>query len=109
MSVTEAVLYESVVFGSILVVGGVVGYVKSKSRPSLFMGCGSGVLALLFANYGLKGHDLIALFLLACEAVLLSAVFYTRFQKTKKFMPAGFLLVLSVVSLVLYVTGILVA
>ncbi len=108
-SLVELALYESVVYGILLVVGGVIGYTKAKSMPSLVMGSATGILAILLAYYGLHGHDLISLFLLAAESIVLSAFFYTRFQKTKKIMPAGLMFIVSVVSLAIYLIGILVA
>jgi uncharacterized membrane protein (UPF0136 family) len=102
-------LYEGIVYGLLLIVGGVVGYKKAHSRASLYAGSVSGVLAIAFSYFGLTKNDLFGLFLLATEAIILSAFFYMRYSASKKFMPAGLMLIVSAVSLTVYLTGILVA
>ena len=109
MAFAHVALCEGIVYGALLIVGGVVGYRKAGSRPSLIMGSLSGLLAILVSSWGLKGHDLPALFLLAGEAIILSAFFYMRYANSKKFMPAGMMTVVSAVSLAMYAIGILVA
>ena len=109
MTLVATALYEGLVYGILLIVGGVVGYSKARSRPSLYAGFTSGAIALIFTYFGLRGHDLLALFLLAAEAILLAAFFYTRFNKTGKFMPAGLMTVISGLSLVLYLAAIILA
>jgi uncharacterized membrane protein (UPF0136 family) len=102
-------LYEGLVYGLLLIVGGVIGYTKAHSRASLYAGATSGVLAIAFSYFGLTRNDLFGLFLLAAESIILSAFFYMRYSASKKFMPAGFMLIVSAVSLLMYLTGILVA
>ena len=106
MTVESVALYEGIVYGFLLIIGGIVGYTKSQSRPSLFMGSGCGILALLLSTYGLRGGGMIALFLLAAEAILLSTFFYMRYTSSKKFMPAGLMMGVSVFSFTLYFVGI---
>ncbi len=109
MTFHQFALYEGLVYGLLLIVGGLVGYSKAQSRPSLIAGSVSGILALLFSYVGLRGNDLLALFLLAAEAILLSAFFYMRYASSKKFMPSGMMLAVSVLSLIVYLAGVLVA
>jgi uncharacterized membrane protein (UPF0136 family) len=109
MAYHQVALYEGLVYGILLIVGGVVGYTKARSKPSLYAGATSGVLAIIFSYLGFSGNELLALFLLAAESILLSAFFYMRYSSSKKFMPAGFMVIVSAVSLVIYLTGILVA
>jgi uncharacterized membrane protein (UPF0136 family) len=89
------------VYAVLLAVGGAVGYLKAGSRPSLWAGLGSALaslLALLISLYDARwGMGLAALI-----ALLLAGFFGYRFLvKTRKFMPAGLLAVLSVAMLVL--------
>ena len=109
MAYHQFALYEGLVYGLLLIVGGVIGYAKAHSKPSLYAGSASGVLAMIFSYLGFSGNELLALFLLAAESILLSAFFYMRYSSSKKFMPAGFMVLLSAVSLVIYLTGVLVA
>ncbi len=87
------------VYAVLLAVGGVVGYTKAGSRPSLIAGLGSAVAAVLalvlsFLNSG-WGLGLGALL-----AILLAVFFGYRFAvKTRKFMPAGLLAVVSLIVL----------
>lgn len=79
------------VLSLLTMVGGVMGFVKAKSKASLIAGVISGLaLAGCFAyslqapRDGLMG----ALFVTG----LLDIVFIMRYVKTKKFMPAGMML-----------------
>lgn len=87
------------IYGALVLVGGVMGWVKAKSTPSLISGLvfGSG---LIFIGYGIRqGHA--ADVTVACIiAGLLAVIMGIRFGKTKKFMPAGLITILSVVVLV---------
>jgi uncharacterized membrane protein (UPF0136 family) len=85
------------VYAIFLAVGGVIGFTKAGSRPSLIAGLASAagaLLALALSTQSLTwGMGLGALL-----AILLAAFFGYRFAvKTRKFMPAGLLAILSVV------------
>jgi uncharacterized membrane protein (UPF0136 family) len=93
------------VYAVLLAVGGVIGYTKAGSRPSLIAGSASAVAAVLalvlsFQNPGL-GMGLGAL-----VAILLAVFFGYRFAvKTRKFMPAGLLAVVSLIVLAVMLIG----
>jgi uncharacterized membrane protein (UPF0136 family) len=73
----------------------VIGYTKAGSRPSLFAGLGSALAALLALAITYTGMRW-GLRLGALVAALLAFFFGYRFAvKTRKFMPAGMLAVLS--------------
>lgn len=88
------------VFGVLTIVGGVVGYVKAKSRASLIAGTIAGVL-LLVSGYlvGTSGRP--GLLLGLGVSVMLAGRFVGAFVKTRKVMPAGMMSLLSVVGIVL--------
>lgn len=109
MYLAEAALYEGILFGALLIVGGITGYTLSGSKPSLYAGSISGIIAISLSYLGLSGRRLLALFLLATEAILLNAMFYVRYRKTSKLMPAGFMLIVSFISLILFLVGIIAA
>ena len=100
------VLYEGIIYGILLFVGGAIGYRKAGSKPSLIMGTASGILAIGFSAYAIKVNELMGLFLLAAEALVLSSFFYMRYTKTKKFMPGGLMCAISMVSFALYFVAI---
>lgn len=80
----------------LLVIGGVIGFVKAKSKPSLIASSIFAV-ALAMVNLNLVNIRHLADILLG----LLIIVFAMRYAKTKKFMPAGLMIILTVVTLVL--------
>ena len=80
----------------LLVLGGLMGFLKAKSKPSLIASAAfAGALALV--NTGVINWPPAADVLL----VLLLVVFGIRYGKTKKFMPAGMMIILTAATLVL--------
>jgi len=80
----------------LLVVGGLIGFLKAKSRVSLIMSVTFAALLSLCAAH-LVFQYYVADILLAALLV----VFGIRLTKTKKFMPSGMMLILTLVALVL--------
>jgi len=80
----------------LLVVGGLIGVLKTGSRMSLFSSLVFAVLLSLCALHIITHRY-------AAEVILLILlfVFGARFAKTKKFMPMGLLLVATIVTLAL--------
>ena len=109
MSFQEFALYEAIVYGILLVVGGIIGFTKANSKPSLFLGTGTGVAAILFSFMGLNRDPMLAFFLLAAESMLLSTFFYMRYSVSKKFMPGGLMMAISIASFSMYCIGICIA
>lgn len=79
------------VYAVLMAGGGIGAFLKSGSKPSVISGVVSGVL--LGVAYA-KDNVTAALVL----AGVLGVVFTLRLVKTKKFMPAGLLLILSVIA-----------
>jgi uncharacterized membrane protein (UPF0136 family) len=80
----------------LLVVGGLIGFIKGKSKVSLVTSVVFAALLSLCAA-GIIFQPYVADILLA----VLLVVFGVRLTKTKKFMPAGMLLVLTLLALAL--------
>lgn len=80
----------------LLVVGGLIGFLKAKSRVSLIMSVVFAALLSLCAA-GIVFQYYVADILLAALLV----VFGMRLAKTKKFMPAGMMLVVTLIALAL--------
>lgn len=80
----------------LLVIGGVIGFVKAKSKPSLIASSIFAV-ALALVNLRIINVNHLADILLG----LLIIVFAMRYAKTKKFMPAGLMIILTVSALAL--------
>ncbi len=91
MSTLKIVLW---IYGILMLGGGVMGYVKAQSKPSLIMGIISGIL--IFVGVYLLGSNIKAgMMLVTTVSSLLTIVFLMRLLKTHAFMPAGMLLLLS--------------
>ncbi len=92
------------VYAVLMLLGGIMGFVKGKSKASLIAGAGSA--AALAGCYAFSFSDLkTALMIAFALAPVLEAVFAMRLAKTKKFMPSGVLLILSGVFQVLFFLG----
>src|SRR5262245_31503360 len=87
------------VYIALLLVGGLMGFLKAGSKVSLISSVVFAVLLALFA-----GHVLTWVWGPHLLLGLLLVVFVMRYAKTKKFMPAGLMIVLSAVTLLLLLT-----
>jgi uncharacterized membrane protein (UPF0136 family) len=80
----------------LLVIGGLIGFLKAKSRVSLIMSVSfAALLSLCAARIVFQYY--VADILLAALLV----VFAIRLTKTRKFMPSGLMLILTLVALAL--------
>lgn len=85
------------IYAFLVTIGGIIGYKQAHSHMSLYMGLIFGIslmLSSLFMLYGKKVAYIVALVLISA----LTLFFGYRFALTEKFMPAGFMLILSIVS-----------
>ncbi|GLT59394.1 hypothetical protein SLA2020_322150 [Shorea laevis] len=83
-------------YGLILVVGGIIGYLRKGSMASLAGGGGAGLVLLLAGYLSLKAFEkrknsYFALILETVCAVVLTWVMGQRYHQTAKIMPAGIL------------------
>jgi len=82
------------IYAILLVLGGVMGFVKAKSRPSLISGLVTGVISLLIGFFSLKNMG-VALTLGVLLGIGLGIFFAYRFADTRKPMPALFMAIMS--------------
>ena len=80
----------------LLVIGGLIGFLKAKSKVSLIMSVAFAI-ALSFCAADIIFKAYVADILLAA----LLCVFAARLIKTKKFMPAGMMLIVTLLTLML--------
>ena len=80
----------------LLVIGGLIGFLKAKSQVSLVMSVAFAA-ALSLCAAGIIFQYYVADILLAA----LMVVFAMRLTKTRKFMPAGMMLIVTLVALAL--------
>eukprot|EP00056_Hartaetosiga_gracilis_P020773 m.21228 g.21228 ORF g.21228 m.21228 type:complete len:105 (+) comp8696_c0_seq1:171-485(+) len=89
--------------GAFVAFGGLMGFLKKKSLPSLVAGGGSGLVYAL-AAYRIQGEHPDGTYIALGISLLLSAVMAKRALNAKKFMPAG--LVATAAAVALLVNGI---
>ncbi len=93
------------IYGVIMILGGIMGFVKVGSKASLISGVGMG-LALLASGYGVWSGPAVrsadSLVVALVIAALLLVIFAIRYAKTRRFMPGGMLAVLSLVAVVIF-------
>jgi len=92
------------VYGVLMMMGGVIGFVKVGSKASLISGVGLG-LALVACGFGVWYGYYNSIIVAEVIATLLVVLFAIRFAKTGRFMPAGMLAILSVVAVVVFWLG----
>jgi uncharacterized membrane protein (UPF0136 family) len=102
----DAVRIYLYVFGVLTIAGGVVGFVKAKSRPSLIAGGSSGAL-LLLAGYLLATRMTFGLGLGLVVSLGLAGRFIGAFRKSGKIMPAGLMAMLGSLGTILTAYGLL--
>lgn len=92
----SALQISMLVFGILIVGGGVFGFLKAKSKASLIAGVVSG--ALMITAYSVSNRNVKqGLLFGAIICSVLAGVFVMRLAKTKKFMPSGMLLILTTI------------
>ena len=89
------------IYGLLILGGGVMGYAVARSKASLISGIGFGLL-LLVSGFGVWKGAAGSLLAATVIAVLLVVIFAVRYIKTRKFMPAGMLAILSLVATILF-------
>jgi uncharacterized membrane protein (UPF0136 family) len=87
------------IYGLLIALGGIMGFVQSGSTISLISGSSFGV-ALLLCSYLIAKGKSAARYAALVLTFLLDAIFTFRFTKTLHFMPAGLLSILSLVVLI---------
>ena len=92
------------IFGALTIVGGVIGYVKAGSMPSIIAGAITGVL-LLVAGWILPANRTVGLAMALIVSVLLAVQFVPKLIRTGKMMPAGLMSILSVIGIVVAIVA----
>ncbi|MDB9349840.1 TMEM14 family protein [Nodularia spumigena] len=94
-------------YGILAVIGGIIGYIQANSQVSLFSGIISGLLLILAAYLQIQGLAWASI--LAVLLTLILVIFFAlRLAKTRKFMPAGLMVILGMLALTLMVNQLLI-
>jgi uncharacterized membrane protein (UPF0136 family) len=92
------------IFGALTIIGGVIGYVKAQSVPSIVAGTITGIL-LLVASWILPTNRTAGLVAALIVSLLLAAQFIPKFFRTGKVMPAGLMSILSAIGIVVAIVA----
>jgi uncharacterized membrane protein (UPF0136 family) len=92
------------IFGALTIIGGVIGYVKAGSLPSIIAGAITGIL-LLVAGWILPANRAVGLVVGLVVSLLLAGQFVPKFIRTGKVMPAGLMSILSVIGIVMAIVA----
>lgn len=84
----------------LLLIGGLMGFLKAKSKVSLITSTIFAVILIIAAIPGILDASLRGKIINVVMALLL-VVFAIRLAKTKKFMPSGLMLVVTITALAL--------
>ncbi|MBW4520552.1 MAG: hypothetical protein KME16_12725 [Scytolyngbya sp. HA4215-MV1] len=96
----------AIAYGILAIVGGIIGYMQAQSKVSLFAGCGCGILLVGSAILQMQGQPW-GLAVASGVTVVLLLAFVMRWLKTRKFMPAGLMLLLGIPALGVMVSQLL--
>ncbi len=97
----------AIAYGVLALVGGIIAYNQVQSKMSLISGSISGILLILGGVLQLQGQAW-GLILATTVTSVLVVVFLIRLAKTRKFMPAGLMMILGVPTLFVMVAQMMV-
>jgi uncharacterized membrane protein (UPF0136 family) len=83
-------------YGLLVLVGGVIGFKTAGSKASLISGSIFGVLLIANGVLTIQGVT-VGVYIALGIAAFLAAFFGVRLVKTKKLMPSGLMLILSII------------
>jgi uncharacterized membrane protein (UPF0136 family) len=92
----------AMIYGILVLVGGIIGYAQAQSMISLIAGLVFGVIVVISGWLAWQGMAA-GVYVAAGSAMLLGLFFGYRLSVTGNFMPAGMMLTLSFVALVIIV------
>ena len=88
----------AIAYGILALIGGIIGYVQAQSKASLISGSISGLLLMIAGVMQIQEQSA-GLILATVITAVLVIVFGIRLAKTRKFMPAGLMSLLGLISL----------
>lgn len=94
----------AVAYGLLALVGGIAGYTRARSKPSLIAGVVSGLVLIFSGVAYAQGADWSRIVALIVTFLLID-VFAWRLIKTRKFMPAGIMIIAGVAAFIAMLQG----
>lgn len=91
--------YIVLVYGILVIIGGLIGFAKANSVPSLVMGTSFGIV-LAICGWAITKDSTVSIYVAGLFALLLTCFFAYRFLNSYIFMPAGLMTLLSIAALI---------
>ncbi len=96
--------YVVLIYGLLMIIGGIIGFTTAKSLASLLSGGISGIILVLVFVWSLKALPP-ALWTAVGISAALTVLMGVRFVGSGKFMPSGGIALISLIALVLTLVG----
>ena len=93
-----------VLFGAFTLVGGIIGFVKAKSKASLITGSASALL-LFYSAHGISERVRAAYLIAIIVAAVLGVRFLSTWFKTRRLMPDFIMIILSSITIIVVAYG----
>jgi uncharacterized membrane protein (UPF0136 family) len=91
------ITYSIIIYALIVLVGGIIGYIKADSTPSLVMGAAFAFM-LILSSVMIQKKMIIGFYFSLILTAFLAFFFGYRFFNSFKFMPAGLMVILSLIN-----------
>lgn len=105
-NLSQILTWSILIYSFVVLLGGVMGYLKAKSKVSLLAGLGSGI-ALIVSWFVFRQNPLVGLGIATLIALLLVIVFIIRFFRTRTFMPSGLMTIFSIAATTVFLLGLI--
>ncbi len=96
--------YVVLIYGLLMIIGGIIGFTTARSLPSLLSGGISGIILLVVFAWSLKALSP-ALWTAVGISAALTVLMGVRFAISGKFMPSGGIALISLIALILTIVG----
>jgi uncharacterized membrane protein (UPF0136 family) len=96
MNISDIAIYGILVLALLVFVGGMIGFLKAKSKASAIAGSISALL-LCGGYFVTTSNQFNGIIAVSAVVAILEVVFVIRLVKTQKFMPAGMILILCII------------
>lgn len=93
------------IYAALVALGGIYGYAKAQSVPSLVAGIGAGVVLVGSAIAMMRGAYQVGWWISLVVALLLLARFAFASFKSFKWMPGGLMIILSLAAIIMLLIG----
>ena len=103
MMIMQTVVF---IYGLFTFIGGIIGFLKAKSKASLIAGGSAGILLLICA-YQMNGRFILSCYVSALISLILGIRFLTSWFRNRRIMPDLIMIILSAVTFAVALWGVM--